>query len=121
MSKPTSFFKELQERFNEQEDVIKRLQEEIQKLRNGIWEKEEVAKLKAERDKAIDDLNRGFGISEEEAKRIKEWQTTYLKKYSPLPTTIGGGFSYHFTPTSIGTIANCIGYNGESINFRNIY
>ena len=46
-------------------------------------------------------LNDEFHLSDNQLKRFEEWKQP-LKKYMVGP--IGGAFTFHFTPTSIGTI-----------------
>lgn len=45
-------------------------------------------------------MPRIFEITDEEEKKVKDW----IESLPPLPTaTIGGAYSYEFTPTGLGT------------------
>ena len=67
--------------------------------------------MKAELERIRADYYRGFAITEYEDKIIKEWQKKHEEEHN-LTTdslrlkaagSIGGRYSYHFYPTSIGT------------------
>lgn len=106
----------LKEKFIRQLEDNQRLQEENKKLKEGIWEKEEVARLKADYERMKKEYYRGFPISEDEWLRIQEWQKQYI-----IPNTkmgaIEGMFTYKFFPTSIGVSGKCIAPNGDEFEF----
>ena len=93
------------------EDHIKRLQEENKKLKEERWKDDELQKMKAKLDQMTTDYYRGFPISENEWAAIKEWKEKHEAEVHGITTdeqrlraagSIGGRYSYHFAPTSIG-------------------
>ena len=64
-----------------------------------------LTKMKEEVKKSRDALCRGFAISEEETDTINKWKKEHDEKYHPHRSygTCGGGWTYMFEPTSIGT------------------
>ena len=100
---------------SEQYDILK---EENDKLKNGVWEKEEISKLKNERDLYKQQLYFGFGITKEENDKIKQWISNRETKDTGA---IGGRYEYRFFPTSIGIIGKVVDtINNESFTFRDI-
>lgn len=109
----------VKELFKEKEDKITSLKAENERLKSENYKDEELAKMKAkmeqamqQRKEAYDAMYRGFPISKEEQDDINNWMrahdiTTHgnTKGYHGA---IGGGFDYVFTPTSIGTVAKCV-------------
>lgn len=94
------------------EDKIKRLEEENKKLKEEVWKDEELSNMKERLEKMRKDYYRGFPITESEEKAIKEWQKKHEEEVHGLTTdkmklkaqgVCGGRYSYHFVPTSIGT------------------
>lgn len=105
----------LVDQFETQERIIKTLREENKKLKEGVWEKEEIAHLKNEYDRMRKEMILGFPITSEQADRIREWKKRYEgQKFG----AIGGAFTYSFTPTGIGTFASVKGPDGEVFNFQ---
>lgn len=100
----------LKDKFLRQEEQNKRLREENEKLKNGIWEKEEIARLKADYDRFHEEWRLGFPITKEQREKINEWQKSY----------IGGVFTYKFVPTPIGVCGVCIAPNGDEFEFQEI-
>lgn len=114
---------------------IERLSFENEEMKKELYKDEAVLKMQEK----IDDLKsridvmrkasmRGFPISEEEQKKIEEWQMKHLKKkhwdkehdcpnYSGA---IGGRFSYHFIPTSIGVIGEVKCSCGKKFCFQDL-
>ena len=57
-----------------------------------------------------------FQLDEDEIKRYEAWHKK-LKKKKPLPSTaIGGGETFMFTPTGLGTVVEVERADGEKIN-----
>lgn len=101
----------------------KYLEEENKKLKDEHYKEEEIARLKEERDKAQKDMWRGFPISEEDDKKIFEWQKEHeLKKHGGKMRkgAIGGAYTYIFIPTSIGTIGTIKCSCGEKFDFAEL-
>lgn len=111
--------KALEEKYLRQEKHCKQLFEENEKLKKGIWEKEEIARLKADKQRYYDEWLMGFPITKEQRKKINEWQKQYIKLDTKMGA-IGGMFTYKFTPTSIGVSGVCIAPNGDEFEFQEI-
>ena len=79
------------------------LKKEIEKVKSEKYADEELSRLKSEYDKIKSDYYRGFPISEEEDKNIKEWIKNQQEKNPGIGGAAGGRFTYRFTPTGLGT------------------
>ncbi len=115
----------IKEEYESNRNTIKRLQEKIKELKEENYKDKLVAQYKKERDVAIEDSYRGFPISEEQQTAINEWVSKHEKEKHPLPKgaftrggAIGGNYSYHFTPTSIGTFGSIKCTCGEQFSFQ---
>ena len=109
---------QLVERYQYQSEQYELLKEENEKLKSNIWEKEEISKLKNERDLYQKQLTFGFGITEEENEKIKQWISDREDKNTG---TIGGRYEYRFFPTSIGVVCKIVDTtNNESFTFREL-
>ena len=90
------------------------LTKEIEKVKSEKYADEELSKLKSEYDKMKSDYYRGFPISEEEDKNIKEWIKNQQEKNPGIGGATGGRFTYKFTPTGLGTVGTIIdGFTGD--------
>lgn len=116
-------------KFNRQEKENELLREENKRLKEDAYKDSEIARLKEQNDNLFNDLCRGFGISEAEAKSIENWKQTHEATVHNLTTyeqrlgaggAIGGTYSYHFIPTSIGTIGTVRCNCGEEFTFRDL-
>ena len=108
----------LVERYQYQSEQYNILKEENDKLKNGVWEKEEISKLKSERDLYKQQLSFGFGITKEENDKIKQWISNRETKDTGA---IGGRYEYRFFPTGIGIICKIVDTtDGESFVFREL-
>ena len=109
---------QLVERYQYQSEQYNILREENDKLKNGVWEKEEISKLKNERDLYKQKLSLGFGITKEENDKINQWISNRKIKNTG---SISGRYEYRFYPTGIGTICKIVDTtNGESFIFRDL-
>lgn len=83
-----------------------------QELLNEHFKDETLAKLKTERDKAVQDSHRGFPITESELKTINAWRKKHDTEVHNNPQqyhgACGGGYEYSFYPTGIATFGECI-------------
>lgn len=111
------------------EKRIKYLEEENKKLKDEHYKDSEMQRMKAELKKAKEDLYRGFPISEEEEKRIKEWQDKHDAEVHGLKTLkdrvhaggcIGGRYSYEFVSTSIGVVGTVKCNCGAKFTFQDL-
>jgi regulator of replication initiation timing len=81
------------------------LRKENERLQSEHYKDEELTKMKEKYDQMREDYYRGFPISKEDHKKCREWMDDIMKdEKSTKIATIGGRFSYHFTPTSIGVV-----------------
>lgn len=110
--------KQLVERYKYQSEQYNILKQENDKLKNGVWEKQEVDRLKCELDTLRKSMAFSFMISEEENDKIKQWMS---KRENKNTGAIGGRYEYKFFPTSIGIIGKVVDtINNESFTFRDI-
>ncbi len=114
----------LKRKFLDQDRIIERLRKENQKLKDGIWEKEEVAKLKKENEDMWLNYNKSFIVTEEQWDKIDEWKDKHANEKhngkSLRGGAIGGVYTYVFVPTSIGTYG-CVKCNcGEEYVFSEL-
>lgn len=111
----------LKRKFLDQDRIIEHLRKENQKLKDGIWEKEEVSKLKREYEGMKRKYYNAFIVTDEQWDKIHEWQDKHTKEKhndnAMRGGAIGGVYTYEFVPTSIycfGTIkCSC----GDSFTF----
>ena len=86
-------------------DRIDWLQKENKRLQEENYKDEELTKMKEKLKCAWGELNRGFGISQEESEAAHNWLKEHNEKYHQkrYDGAVGGGVTYMFEPTSIGT------------------
>ena len=109
---------QLVERYQYQSEQYELLRKENEKLKSNVWEKEEISKLKNERDSYKQQLSFGFGITKEENEKIKKWISNREVKNTG---TNFGRYEYIFFPTGIGTICKIVDTtDGESFVFREL-
>ena len=123
------YCEELKNEFDRKENLIQSLREENKKLKEGIWEKEEVAFYKKRYKEMEERYYRGFPISKEEQKEIEEWKDkherevhkadTFEKKLA-LHGVSGGRYTYIFTPTALGTSGEIQCSCGQTFEFQEI-
>lgn len=115
------------EEYNRIKNTNKVLYEQIEKLKNKVYEEEYIAYLRnclKEKEQGVN-----FSISPEEHQRIKEWIKEHNKKFHNIDAdkgeirysgAIGGSFNYIFTPTSIGTVGTIKCICGEEFTFQDL-
>ena len=105
------------------------LLEENKKLKNEHYKDEKLSEMKSRLDKMEKEYYRGFPISEEENDRIKSWMNKHdeevhnahtLSEKLRLGGCCGGRYSYHFIPTSIGTVGTIKCSCGAEFTFQEI-
>ena len=116
--------KTLQQVYDHYRSVCNRndyLKKEIEKVKSEKYADEELSRLKSEYDRMKSDYYRGFPISEEEDKNIKEWIKNQQEKNPGSGGTAGGRFTYRFTPTGLGTVGTIIdGFTGDEFTFQEL-
>ena len=91
---------------------------ENEKLKADNYRDSELQRMKEEHDRMKSDYLRGFPVTEEEEKKIKEW---IMSKDLISTGAIGGRFRYEFIPTSIGTVGKVIdSVTNEEFTFREL-
>lgn len=114
--------KALEENFNEQEYLIKRLRNKIQEYETTINADSRVQEVMEENKKLRQDYHRGFPISEEEQKSINSWIEKHTQEKHGGNHYAGaiGGYTFEFTPTSIGTIGTIKCLCGDTFTFSDL-
>lgn len=112
----------LMTKFYDQEMRNDYLEEENKKLKSDVYKEEEMAKMKANMEKYRADYFRGFPIDEDEEEAIDNWKRKHEDEkhggYGKIRGgAIGGSYTYHFTPTSIGTFGTIRCSCGEEFDF----
>lgn len=98
-----------------------KLVEENKRLQEDRYKDEELAKMRKERDTAINDMYRGFPISEEEQTMIDTWIDTHECKHrGSSEGAIGGRYTYTFCPTSIGVLGTIECSCGKTFTFQDM-
>lgn len=122
-------FQTIQREINLLEYQNKRLSEENSRLKNENYKDEELFKMKTQLEKMQQDYYRGFPISEEEQKSIREWMDKHDEEVHHARTLgdklklggcCGGRYTYEFTPTSIGTIGTVKCSCGAKFTFQDM-
>ena len=107
---------QLVERYQYQSKQYDILKQENDKLKNSVWEKEEIANLKKELDTLKKLMSFNFFITEEEHEKIQKWMSK-----RPVKRVIGGRYEYRFFPTGIGVVGKIVDVlDGESFVFREL-
>ena len=116
--------KTLQQVYDHYRSVCNRndyLRKEIEKVKSEKYADEELSRLKSAYDKMKSDYYRGFPISEEEDKNIKEWIKNQQKKNPGIGGAAGGRFTYKFIPTGLGTSGTIIdSFTGDEFTFQEL-
>lgn len=109
----------IKDEFDRNKSIISDLREENARLKSASYKDEELQKMKTELEEMRNNYNRGFPISEEEHAQIKSWMNNH-NKYHSDSGAIGGGYTYCFIPTSIGTIGTVKCACGAEFTFREL-
>ena len=108
---------------------IEYLEKQNQELRDEKYKDNELSRMESELKTMKEDYYRGFPISEEEQKSIREWMDKHdeevhrartLDDKLKLGGCCGGRYTYEFTPTSIGTIGTVKCGCGAEFTFQDI-
>lgn len=83
----------------------KYLRAENERIKSEKYKDEELSQMKEKYDSMMIDYYRGFPISEQQSRKIREWMDNLTKDEEPTKiSTIGSRFDYHFIPTSLGVV-----------------
>lgn len=108
---------------------IEYLEKQNQELRDEKYKDNELSRMESELKTMKEDYYRGFPISEEEQKSIREWMDKHDEEVHHARTLgdklklggcCGGRYTYEFTPTSIGTIGTVKCSCGAKFTFQNM-
>ena len=94
----------IQLKYNRMMKECEKLWVENEHLKAETYKDEELKKWRDKYADAIDALNNGFGISNEEYEKIRVFVHEHDKMHG-CAGTIGGRYTYSFLPTTIGTAA----------------
>ena len=109
----------LKDKFMRQEEKMDYLSEENRKLKEGVWEKEETARLKSEYEQMKHEYyHLGFPIKKEEKEKIDEWAKTH--ECMSRGTRAEGYREYIFSPTELGVVGEVKCSCGQSFTFREL-
>lgn len=97
--------------FETSNEEIRNLRAELSALKEEKWKDEELQKMQSQLKAARSDMNRGFPITKDELEQINKWKKLHDTEIHNNPDgyhgTVGGGYTYEFYPTGIGTFASC--------------
>lgn len=124
------FIDSIKWQYEADQNKIKLLTEQNKKLRDEKYKDEELQKLTNELEECRKEVRRGFSISEDEEKSINEWKKKHELEKHGIKTdrdridahgAIGGAYTYHFLPTSIGIVGEVSCSCGEKFYFRDLF
>lgn len=110
-------------------DYIRRLEKENNELKNHAYKDKELAEMRDNLNKMKSEYYRGFPISEDEEHKINEWIEKHEREVHGIKTyedklashgCCGGGYTYEFVPTSIGTVGTVRCNCGAEFTFHEI-
>ena len=91
--------------------VVDTLREKVNYLESENYKDEELQNMKAQLEKMQEGYRRGFPITKEESDDINKWKknhdATEHGNVDGYHGAIGGGYTYEFIPTSIGSFGTC--------------
>lgn len=95
----------------DKQKTIESLREKIDNFEKEAYATKEMQDMKKQRDTALADMWRGFPITEKESVAIRDWKKKHDTEVHGNPHGYhgcsGGGYTYMFYPTSIGTVGSC--------------
>lgn len=95
------------EQYIEQQNKIKEANKKLKEFEQNVYKDQQMQKMRTALMQMEDDYYRGFPITKEEKKNIYNWvinhENTYHGGYPCYHGVSGGGYSYQFHPTAIGT------------------
>lgn len=91
-------------------DTADTLREKVNYLESENYKDEELQNMKTQLQKMREDYHRGFPLTKEQLDSIHKWQKKHDAEEHSNPNSyhgVGGGYTYEFFPTSIGTFGTC--------------
>lgn len=108
--------------FTNQRKLEKALRTRIKELEDEHYKDKRLQELTEELNKVRADARRGFFISAKESEAIAAWKEEHDTNEHGNPNQYhgasGGGYSYEFYPTGIGTFSRCICSSCSNRAFR---
>lgn len=92
-------------------DIADTLREKVNYLESENYKDEELQNMKKQLQKMKEDYYRGFPMTKEQLDSILKWQKEHdaaeHSNSKGYHGAVGGGYTYEFVPTSIGTFGTC--------------
>lgn len=92
-------------------NLADKLRAELEAMKEETYRDEEVARLNAQIAKLREEAYYGFTVTKAESDRVQEWRQKHDTEVHKNPKgyhgVSGGGYTYKFYPTAIGTFWNC--------------
>lgn len=121
----------LNQAYNNLLDENRRLRKQNEELKDEAYKNDIIKKLQEEKEKYRQDCLRGFPITEEQQKEIRDWQLKHEAEIHGRKTledrlraggAIGGKYFYRHIPTSLGVVGEVICDEcGQSFCFEDIW
>lgn len=124
-----TFVEDIKHELHGKDIRIEYLEKQNQELRDEKYKDNELSRMEDELKTMKENYYRGFPISEEEQKSIREWMDKHdeevhhactLGDKLKLGGCCGGRYTYEFTPTSIGTIGTVKCSCGAKFTFQDM-
>ena len=124
-----TFAEDIKDELKRKDMTLKYLELQNRELYDEHYKDNELKQMLDEVNKMKDDYYRGFPISEEEDKNIKEWIDNHERDVHGCYTLedkinrggcCGGTYTYEFVPTSIGTVGTVRCNCGAKYTFQEI-
>ena len=124
-----TFAEDIKDELKRKDMTLKYLELQNRELYDEHYKDNEMQQMLNELNKMKDDYYRGFPISEEEDKNIKEWIDNHERDVHGCYTLedkinrggcCGGTYTYEFVPTSIGTVGTVRCNCGAKYTFQNM-
>ena len=91
--------------------LVDKFRNELNAVKSETYRDEEVARLQAQIAEMRENTYHSFMVTKAESEKIHEWQRKHDAEQHKNPNgyhgASGGGFTYKFYPTAIGTFWNC--------------
>lgn len=124
-----TFTEDIKKELHGKDIRIKYLEKQNQELRDEKYKDNELSRMESELKTMKEDYYRGFPISEEEQKSIREWMDKHDEEVHHAHTLgdklklggcCGGRYTYEFVPTGIGTVGTVKCSCGAKFTFQDM-
>ena len=120
---PDPIMDELNKCIQHLKNRIEDLENELKKVKDETYKDTEIKRMKEELDNIQSERFYGFDISREEYEKINSWKNDWFNRKrggNHYMGASGGGFTYKFVPTGLGTSGKIIATDGEEFVFQEI-